>query len=57
LFSKIGWAYDLKTVSPEMIKKRVVRTGDGSHEIWGWGDRDQTKQDYDSAVILNKKSD
>lgn len=28
--SKIGWAYDLKTVSPEMVKKRAKRTGDGS---------------------------
>ena len=27
----IGQAYDLKTVSDEMIRKRVLRTGDGSH--------------------------
>ena len=33
-FAKIGWAYDLKTVSPEIIKKRVLRTGDGTHEVW-----------------------
>lgn len=26
-----GWATDLKTVSPELIQKRVLRTGDGSH--------------------------
>lgn len=25
-------AYDLKTVSQEMIRKRVLRTGDGSHK-------------------------
>ncbi|ENN77333.1 hypothetical protein YQE_06159, partial [Dendroctonus ponderosae] len=49
LFAKIGWAYDLKTVSKEMIEKRVTRTGDGSHEIWGWGDKDQTKENYESA--------
>ncbi|XP_071440253.1 acyl-CoA Delta-9 desaturase-like, partial [Hetaerina americana] len=30
-FAKIGWAYDLKTVSPEVIEKRAQRTGDGSH--------------------------
>jgi len=30
-FAKIGQAYDLKTVSPEVIEKRVERTGDGSH--------------------------
>lgn len=28
-----GWATDLKTVSEEMIKKRVERTGDGTHRI------------------------
>lgn len=28
----IGWATDLKTVSPEMIAKRASRTGDGSHQ-------------------------
>ncbi|CAG9771855.1 unnamed protein product [Ceutorhynchus assimilis] len=56
-FARIGWAYDLKTVSPEMIKKRVQRTGDGSHEIWGWGDKDQTKENYESAVIINKKEE
>lgn len=25
-----GWAYDLKTVSDELIRKRAARTGDGS---------------------------
>lgn len=28
---RIGWATDLKTVSDEMIRKRVARTGDGTH--------------------------
>ena len=31
-FAKLGLAYDLKTVSDEMIKKRVLRTGDGTHD-------------------------
>ncbi|XP_030750838.1 acyl-CoA Delta(11) desaturase-like [Sitophilus oryzae] len=56
MFAKIGWAYDLKTVSTDMIKKRVERTGDGSHNLWGWGDKDQPKEDYEDATILNKKS-
>ncbi|XP_050306599.1 acyl-CoA Delta-9 desaturase-like [Anthonomus grandis grandis] len=56
-FAKIGWAYELKTVSKDMIEKRVLRTGDGSHEIWGWGDKDQTEENYQSAVIYNKKDD
>lgn len=30
-FSKIGWAYDLKTVSQDVIGKRVLRTGDLSN--------------------------
>nr|ABX71629.1 acyl-CoA-delta9-desaturase [Lampronia capitella] len=29
--AKHGWAYDLKTVSVDMIRKRVARTGDGTH--------------------------
>ncbi|KAH8382113.1 hypothetical protein KR009_002024 [Drosophila setifemur] len=29
--AKIGQAYDLKCVSQEMVYKRVLRTGDGSH--------------------------
>ncbi|KAJ8956785.1 hypothetical protein NQ314_006660 [Rhamnusium bicolor] len=40
--AKIGWAYDLKTVSSEMVKKRVQRTGDGS-----WVD------DSSSTSIIN----
>lgn len=31
LFAKIGWAYDLKSVSPTLIAKRAARTGDGSY--------------------------
>lgn len=27
-FSKLGWAYDMKTVSEDVINKRIVRTGD-----------------------------
>ena len=31
-FARIGWAYDLKSVSDELIRKRVLRTGDGTHQ-------------------------
>ncbi|XP_018579049.1 acyl-CoA Delta(11) desaturase-like [Anoplophora glabripennis] len=55
-FAKIGWAYDLKTVSQDMVKKRVLRTGDGTHEIWGWDDKDQPKEDYKDALITHRKS-
>lgn len=30
--AKIGWAYDLKTVAPDSVKRRIVRTGDGTYE-------------------------
>lgn len=55
-FAKIGWAYDLKTVSEDMIKKRVERTGDGTHELWGWGDKDQTQEEKDEAVVHHTKN-
>lgn len=61
-FAKIGWAYDLKTVSNEIIKKRVERTGDGSHDnqknhTWGWGDKDIDQDEVKFASIINKKTD
>ncbi|KDR08705.1 Acyl-CoA Delta(11) desaturase [Zootermopsis nevadensis] len=55
-FSRIGWAYDLKTVPMSMVKRRVERTGDGSHEVWGWGDKDMSQDDMDQAQVINNKS-
>lgn len=31
IFEKLGLAYDLKTTPPEIIAKRLQRTGDGTH--------------------------
>lgn len=31
-FAKLGWAYDLKTASKEIIEKRSARTGDGTRK-------------------------
>ncbi|XP_037809620.1 acyl-CoA Delta(11) desaturase-like [Lucilia sericata] len=56
-FAKIGWAYDLKSVAPETIEKRVKRTGDGTHELWGYGDKDITAEDKESIITLNKKTE
>lgn len=53
-FAKIGWAYDLKSVSTEIIKKRVERTGDGTHNLWGWGDKDQNRHEKEAALITHK---
>ncbi|XP_044737353.1 acyl-CoA Delta-9 desaturase-like [Chrysoperla carnea] len=57
LFAKIGWAYDLKKVSVEVIKKRINRTGDGSHPtaIWSWGDYEQSDDNKSSVKIEYKK--
>ncbi|CAG4982507.1 unnamed protein product [Parnassius apollo] len=35
MFERLGLAYDLKTVSPEMVTKRIIRTGDGTHYVFG----------------------
>nr|AGR49312.1 acyl-CoA delta 11 desaturase [Agrotis ipsilon] len=37
-FAWIGWAYDLKTVSSDVIKSRAQRTGDGTN-LWGLEDK------------------
>lgn len=49
----IGWAYDLKTVSTDVIQKRVKRTGDGSHSVWGWDDKDVPAEEKQEALIVN----
>ncbi|KAK3908328.1 Acyl-CoA Delta(11) desaturase [Frankliniella fusca] len=51
LMEKIGWAYDFKTVNKEMIKARAVRTGDGTHPVWGWDDKDMTEEDRELAKV------
>jgi stearoyl-CoA desaturase (delta-9 desaturase) len=53
--ARIGWAYDLKTVPMSVVKKRIERTGDGSHELWGWGDRDMTKEKMILTEVISKK--
>ncbi|KAJ6648992.1 Acyl-CoA Delta-9 desaturase, partial [Pseudolycoriella hygida] len=55
-FAKIGWAYDLKSVSPHIIKARAERTGDGTH-TWGWGDRDQDEVELQNAMITRQLND
>lgn len=50
----MGWVYDRKKVSPEMIARRVAKSGDGTHTqlylshdhalhsnpVYGYGDKD-----------------
>ena len=56
-FAKVGWAYDLKSVSSEIIEKRVKRTGDGTHPTWGWGDNDQPIEEIENALITHQKAE
>jgi stearoyl-CoA desaturase (delta-9 desaturase) len=34
-FAYIGWAYDLKQPSKELVQRVVEKLGDGSHTEWG----------------------
>lgn len=34
-FAKIGWAYDLKQPSQELVKSVIQKRGDGTHPVWG----------------------
>uniref|UniRef100_A0A146L637 Acyl-CoA desaturase n=1 Tax=Lygus hesperus TaxID=30085 RepID=A0A146L637_LYGHE len=68
LFAKIGWAWDLKTVKPDVIARRAALTGDGSRlndvpktekcvelshsNIWGWDDKELTDKHKEVALIL-----
>jgi len=58
-FAKIGWAYDLKTVSVDTVRRRVERTGINGqmdkHSSWGWDDKDLTELDREAATIINKQ--
>lgn len=40
-FAHFGWAYDLRSVQSDMIKRRVNRTGDGSHNSLKNNDNNQ----------------
>ncbi|KAI4459859.1 acyl-coa desaturase [Holotrichia oblita] len=50
-FAKLGWAYDLKTVSEDMVRKRTLRTGDGTHSVWGWKDNEMCEDDIRNTVV------
>ncbi|XP_039969009.1 acyl-CoA desaturase [Bactrocera tryoni] len=59
--AKIGWASGRKSVSPDMVKRRAAKCGDGTRfltdefahkdQVWGYGDRDIPKED---AIELAK---
>lgn len=43
-FARLGWAYDCKSVSAGMVRRRALRSGDGTH-VWGFGDKDLPEED------------
>lgn len=62
--SKIGWAFDRKYVSKQMIARRAARCGDGSHflytesahdnPVWGDGDKDIDEEDKKELEMMNE---
>jgi stearoyl-CoA desaturase (delta-9 desaturase) len=41
MFAKIGWAWDLKQPSQELVRKTIEKHGDGSHPVWGHGNNSE----------------
>ncbi|XP_039298699.1 acyl-CoA Delta(11) desaturase [Nilaparvata lugens] len=56
---QIGWAYDMKSVSRDIIQKRAKRTGDGSYykPVWGWDDQDLSSEIKKDAFIRFSKTE
>ena len=57
-FASLGWAYDRKSVSPEMIRRRANRCGDGSYtdQFWGYGDSDIPLEDLQELEMMDKQN-
>ncbi|XP_055597957.1 acyl-CoA Delta-9 desaturase [Uranotaenia lowii] len=59
-FARLGWAYDRKSASPEIIERRAAKYGDGTRfltddyahrdAVWGFGDRDITADDLEDLL-------
>ncbi|GBP32238.1 hypothetical protein EVAR_27662_1 [Eumeta japonica] len=54
-FAWIGWAYDMKTVSSDIVQTRMKRTGDGTN-LWGWGDKCQSEEQKREAIVLKEQN-
>lgn len=62
-FAKIGWAVNRKSVSPEMVRRRAEKCGDGSHimshafaekdAVWGYGDTDIPREDQKELAEMH----
>lgn len=57
--SYIGWAYDKKFATTQMISRKIIKSGDGSHEfaqqnpLWGFGDNDMKLSDLNELQSIN----
>jgi stearoyl-CoA desaturase (delta-9 desaturase) len=52
-FAWIGWAYYLKTVPEKVVRDRVNRTGDGTHELF---EKDQNCNSTSDSTITIKET-
>uniref|UniRef100_A0A8W7PTD3 Fatty acid desaturase domain-containing protein n=1 Tax=Anopheles coluzzii TaxID=1518534 RepID=A0A8W7PTD3_ANOCL len=65
-FARLGWAYDRKSVPPEVVARRAAKCGDGTrflsdeyaHQdaVWGYGDQDIPKEDVDAIWSPSRAS-
>lgn len=57
-FARLGWAYDRKFVSPEMVRRRADRSGDGTYlePLWGYGDLDIPKEDLQELEMMDSST-
>lgn len=51
----MGWAWNLKSIDADVVKRRIQRTGDGSHSVWGWNDPDQTPEERNMAAVTYRR--
>ncbi|KAE8749492.1 atonal-like [Frankliniella occidentalis] len=56
LFARIGWAYDLKSASPDLVARVALRHGDGSHPKHGVEDHLQ-EVPYDEYLRIAREND
>ena len=62
--AKIGWAHDRKSATNQMIARRVLKSGDGTHylshdqahknALWGFGDKDISEEDLKELKKMMK---
>nr|CAD7609549.1 unnamed protein product [Timema genevievae] len=53
LFAKIGWAYDLKCPSQDLVRRVIERNGDGSHPEWGCHPQEVPEEEDQLMVVKN----